>query len=155
MKYFTLSLFVIFIIFSFGCKQLVDIESEKSEILKILAADDQELLDGVLEEDSEDTVATISIMKGNMERITGSEANRRNRTLLEKGKFVKIENLDGPVINVSQDGQMAWVAVKTKFVIAYVDSEGTEKEWEGIEARLVVFEKKNNEWDGVACAQTY
>jgi len=59
------------------------------------------------------------------------------------------------VINISPDGKMAWVAVKTKFVIAYTDSLGEEKEWEGIEARLEVYEKKNNKWDAVACAQTY
>jgi hypothetical protein len=49
---------------------------------------------------------------------------------------------------------MAWMAVKTKFVIKY-DSSGVEKEWEGIEARLEVYEKKDNEWVAVAGVQTH
>ncbi len=68
---------------------------------------------------------------------------------------IKIENLDGPIIGVSPDGNMAWVAVKTKFVIAYTDSLGIDKEWEGIEARLEAYEKKENKWEAVACAQTF
>ena len=132
MRIFTLSLFSFLILISFGCMKNVDIEAEKAEILKILAAADQELLDGVIKDDSTDVKESINIMEGNLERLTRAEANRRNKTLLEKGKFVKIENLDGPMINVSPDGKMAWVAVKTKFVIAYTDSLGIDKEWEGI-----------------------
>ena len=155
MRIFTLSLFSFLILISFGCMKNVDIEAEKAEILKILAAADQELLDGVIKDDSTDVKESINIMEGNLERLTRAEANRRNKTLLEKGKFVKIENLDGPMINVSPDGKMAWVAVKTKFVIAYTDSLGIDKEWEGIEARLEVYEKKENKWDAVVCAQTF
>ena len=143
----------VFIVFS--CKKTVAIEAEKAEILKIIQADDQELLDGVLSEDSTDSSASLNIKEGKIEKLTRSEANRRNKTLLDRGKFVKIENLYGPEINISPDGNMAWVAVQTKFTIAYTDSLGEEKEWEGIEARLVVYEKQNNEWDAVACAQTY
>ena len=155
MRIFTLSLFSFLILISFGCMKNVDIEAEKAEISKILAAADQELLDGVIKDDSTDVKESINIMEGNLERLTRAEANRRNKTLLEKGKFVKIENLDGPMINVSPDGKMAWVAVKTKFVIAYTDSLGIDKEWEGIEARLEVYEKKENKWDAVVCAQTF
>ena len=131
----------------------VDIEAEKAEILKILAADDQELLDGISKDDTLN-VEFISIGEGDLNRLTGVQSHEGNRRLLENGKFVKIENLDGPVIHVSLDGTMAWVAVKTKFVIAY-DSLGVEREWEGIEARLEVYEKKDNEWDAVAGAQTH
>jgi len=155
MKIFIISLFSFLLIISFGCLKKVDLEAEKAEISKILAADDQELLNGVIKEDSTDVEESINIMKGNLERLTRAEVNSRNKTLLEKGKFIKIENLDGPIINVSPDGKMAWVAVKTKFVIAYTDSLGIDKEWEGIEARLEVYEKQDNEWDAVACAQTY
>ena len=155
MRIFTLSLLSFLILISFGCMKSVDIEAEKAEILKILAAADQELLDGVIKDDSTDVEESINIMEGNLERLTRAEANRRNKTLLEKGKFVKIENLDGPMINVSPDGKMAWVAVKTKFVIAYTDSLGIDKEWEGIEARLEVYEKRENKWEAVVCAQTF
>ncbi len=153
MRIFTLSLLSFLILISFGCMKNVDIEAEKAEILKILAADDQELLDGISKDDTLN-VEFISIGEGDLNRLTGVQSHEGNRRLLENGKFVKIENLDGPVIHVSGDGTMAWVAVKTKFVIAY-DSLGVEREWEGIEARLEVYEKKNNEWDAVAGAQTH
>ena len=153
MKIFTLSVVSFFIVISFGCMKNVDIEAEKAEILKILAADDQELLDGISKDDTLN-VEYISIGEGEFKRITGVQSHEGNRRLLEKGKFVKIENLDGPVIHVSSDGTMAWMAVKTKFVIAY-DSLGVEKEWEGIEARLEVYEKKEHEWVAVAGVQTH
>ena len=155
MKTIIISMCAFLMLISLGCEKKVAIEAEKAEILKILAADDQELLDNVIKDDSTDVEESINIMQGNLERLTGAEANRRNRTLLERGKFIKIENLDGPIINVSPDGNMAWVAVKTKFVIAYTDSLGIDKEWEGIEARLEVYEKKENKWNAVACAQTF
>ena len=140
MKTIIISLCAFLMLISLGCEKKVDIDAEKAEILKILAADDQELLDGAIKDDSTDVEESINIMQGNLERLTGAEANRRNKTLLEKGKFIKIENLDGPIINVSPDGNMAWVAVKTKFVIAYTDSLGIDNEWEGIEARLEAYE---------------
>ncbi len=153
MRIFTLSLLSFLILISFGCMKKVDIEAEKAEILKILAADDQELLDGISKDDTLN-VEYISIGEGELNRITGVQSHERNRKLMEKGKFVKIENLDGPVIHVSPDGIMAWMALKTKFVIKY-DSSGVEKEWEGIEARLEVYEKKDNEWVAVAGVQTH
>ena len=153
MKIFTLCVVSFFIVISFGCMKKVDIEAEKAEILKILVTDDQELLDGISKDDTLN-VEYISIGEGELNRITGVQSHEGNRRLLEKGKFVKIENLDGPVIHVSSDGTMAWMAVKTKFVIAY-DSLGVEKEWEGIEARLEVYEKKDHEWVAVAGVQTH
>ena len=56
---------------------VVDIDAEKAEILRILAADDQELLDAVIKDDSTDVEESINIMEGNLERLTGVEANRR------------------------------------------------------------------------------
>lgn len=145
--------FLSMLVFS-GCEKKVNIEAEETAILKILAADDQDLLDGVLKEYDTDE-GSINIMEGNLEKITYSEANRRNKTLLDRGKFIKIVNLNGPIISISPDGNMAWVAVQTKFVVAYTDSLGTDQEWEGIEARLEVYEKKENKWNAVVCAQTH
>ena len=153
MKVFTLSLISFIIVISYGCMKNVDIEAEKAEILKILAVDDQELLDGISKDDTLN-VEYISIGEGELNRITGVQSHEGNRKLMEKGKFVKIENLDGPLIHVSPGGNMAWMAVKTKFVIKY-DSSGAEKEWEGIEARLEIYEKKDNEWVTVAGVQTH
>ena len=153
MKNFTLSLISFFIVISFGCMKNVDIDAEKEAILKVLAADDQELLDGISKDDTLN-VEYISIGEGELNRISGVQSHEGNRRLLERGKFIKIENLDGPVIHVSSDGTMAWMAVKTKFVIAY-DSLGVKKEWEGIEARLEVYEKKDNEWVAVAGVQIH
>ena len=155
MKTIIISLCAFLMLISLACEKKVDIEAEKAEIFRILAADDQELLDGVIKDDRTDVEESINIMQGNLVRLTQAEVNRRNKTLLEKGKFIKIENLDGPIINVSPDGNMAWVAVKTKFVIAYKDSLGIDKEWEGIESRLEVYENKENKWDAVACALTF
>ncbi len=146
--------FALFLI-TLGCEKTVDLESEKADIVKMLATADQELLDGVIKEGSTEKGTSINIMKGELRRLSGAEVASLNKPLLEKGKFIKIENLDGPIINISPDGNMAWVAVKTKFVIAYTDSTGQENEWEGIEARLAVYEKKDNEWEDVAMAQTF
>ncbi len=154
MKIITVLLFCFLLLFLVGCVKKTDIEAEKAEILKILAANDQELLDGISKDDTLN-FEFISVGEGDMSRITGVQSHEENRKLLEKGKFVKIENLDGPVIHVSSDGTMAWVAVKTKFVIAYTDSLGVAKEWEGIEARLEVYEKTANKWDAVASAQSH
>ena len=149
-----ISVFFLSMLVLSGCEKKVNIEAEEAAILKILAADDQDLLDGVLKEYDTDE-GSINIMEGNLEKITHSEANRRNKTLLDRGKFIKIVNLDEPIISISPDGNMAWVAVQTKFVIAYTDSLGTDQEWEGIEASLVVYEKKENKWNAVVCAQTH
>jgi len=155
MKSVLFYLCILLILIAAGCEKKVDMEAEKSALLAILAADDQELLSGVIKDDSTDVRETLSIIEGNLTRLTGLEANRRNRTLLEKGKFVNIENLDGPEIHISPDGNMAWIAVRTKFTIAYTDSLGMEKEWEGIEARLEVYEKMENKWECVVGAQTF
>lgn len=154
MRILLISVYSLLLLVLSGCEKKVDLEAEKAEILKILAADTQDLLDGVLREYDTDE-GSINIMEGNLEKITHSEANRRNKTLLDRGKFIKIEDLEGPIINISPDGNMAWVAAKTKFTIAYTDSFGVDKEWEGIESRLEVYEKNKNEWGAVVCAQTH
>jgi len=155
MRIFIIVFFLSSTMFLTGCEKRIDIEAEKAAISKIMAEADQELLDGVLKKDTTDTSVSINIMEGKLTRLTAEEAIERNQTLLDRGKYVKIENLEGPIINVSPDGQMAWAAVKTKFTIAYTDSLGMEKEWEGVEARLEVYEKENNKWRSVATAQTY
>ncbi len=152
MRILLISVFSLLFLVLSCCDKKVNIEAEKAAILKILADDDQDLLDGTLRESDG---SSINIMEGNLEKLTHSEANRRNKTLFARGKFIKVENLDGPIINISPDGNMAWVAVKTKFTIAYTDSLGADKEWEGIEARLEVYEKRENSWDAVVCAQTH
>ncbi len=148
-----LPVFCLFLIF--GCQQAADIEAEKAEIARILNEDDQELLDGVIRVDSADTSASINIMGGELRYLTAAETAEKNNELLSRGKFVRIENLEGPVIGVSADGRMAWAAVKTRFTIAYTDSAGETKEWQGTEARLEVYEKKAGKWQSVATAQTY
>ena len=155
MRTFIIVFFLASMMFLTGCEKRINIEAEKAAISKIMAEADQELLDGVLKKDTTDTSTSINIMEGKLTRLTAAETYERNQSLLDRGEFVKIENLEDPIINVSPDGQMAWVAVKTKFTIAYTDSLGMEKEWEGVEARLEVYEKKNNKWSSVATAQTY
>ena len=155
MRTFIIVFFLASMMFLTGCEKRINIEAEKAAISKIMAEADQELLDGVLKKDTTDTSTSINIMEGKLTRLTAAETYERNQSLLDRGEFVKIENLEDPIINVSPDGQMAWVAVKTKFMIAYTDSLGMEKEWEGVEARLEVYEKKNNKWSSVATAQTY
>jgi hypothetical protein len=148
---------VVIISFYIGCERGVDIEAEKSAILAIMTADDQALLDGVIKKETKDVLESESfnIKEGKIEKLTVAEVNRRNQTLLDRGKFKRIENLQGPYVNISPDAKMAWVVVQTKFVIAYTDSSGEEKEWEGLESRLEVYEKKARKWKSVACAQTY
>ena len=155
MKNLCICVGTLLILLFFGCQRPVDLEAEKAEILRILTEDDQELLDGVIKVDSADTGTSINIMQGELKHLTQAETAEGNAELLKRGKFVKIENLEGPFISISPDGNMAWVAVKTKFTIAYTDSLGEEKEWEGIEARLEVYEKKNGKWNGMATAQTF
>ncbi len=155
MRTFIIVFFISSAMFLTSCEKKIGVEAEKAAILKIMTDADQELLDGMLKKDTTDTSASINIMEGELRQLTAAETYEKNKSLLERGKFVKIENLKGPIISVSPDGKMAWMAVKTKFTIAYTDSLGLEKEWEGIEARLEVYEKKNNKWSSVATAQTF
>jgi len=74
MKSFIPLLFSVLLLISFGCMEKVDLGAEKAKILEILAADDQELLDGVLKESDTSTEESINIMEGNLERITEAEA---------------------------------------------------------------------------------
>ena len=154
MKIFTLSMLFLLSFLSLSCTKDIDTEADKAEILNMLAADDQDLLNGISKDDTLN-VEYIGIGDGNLERLTGIQSHEENRKLLEKGKFVNIENLEGPIIHVSSDGTMAWVALKTKFVISYHDSLGAEKEWEGHDSRLIVYEKKDNKWNAVAGVQTH
>jgi hypothetical protein len=155
MKKSILFLSVFYLLLIFGCQQTADIEAEKAEILRILNEDDQELLDGVIKVDSADTSTSINIMQGELRHMKAADAAAKNNELLSRGKFVRIENLEGPIIGVSPDGRMAWAAVKTRFTIAYTDSLGESKEWQGTEARLEVYEKKHGKWESMATAQTY
>jgi hypothetical protein len=158
MRHVLLALFYFALMNSQACTKKIDVAAEKQKILNIMEASDRELLSGVVPEDSNDTAQdyeTISIMKGNLERVSRSEVRARLKGLLARESFTDIKNLEGPIISISPDGNMAWMAVKTKISMTYIDSLGRKKTWDGIEARLEVYEKRDNRWIEIAGAQTF
>jgi ketosteroid isomerase-like protein len=117
------------------------IQDRKAHFEKDIAT----LLSGIADEQ-------INLRDGRV--ITSSRADAKNRFTNYFGQvaeFLHWDDLQQPIIRISQDGTMAWMINRIRLHYRSVDNE----EADMICAWLMVYEKQNDDWVAVANASTF
>lgn len=139
-----------------GCRQQIDFEKEKAELLELHRQDRQAHF-------NRDAAAVavslapemISVRGGEVWSATREENHRRFARYFQRAEFAAWDDLIPPIIYVSPDGQMAWMVVRVKVKYDWPDSGGKKSTEEYISAWLSVYEKHEGKWNHVANASTF
>lgn len=140
-----------------GCAgQTVNREAEKAALLKasdqeiaaVLAADTAALRASIPEGDT-----TYNVTNGQILRAT--HANALEGYDFGTVRYTAATVLDSPIVHVSSDGRMAWIAARYRFTYMRKDPAGVEHQGQLVDATLAVYQKKGSRWVGAALAQTF
>lgn len=145
-------------VFITSCQPKVDLKKEKEDILKYLEkankANMEKDLEAWLSLYADSCVYpgngkiyhyTKEDIKKNMEKVYSNKNHRVS----------SIDELEKPIIHVSDDASMAWYIVNMRFIIVNKDSIGNERTDSATLSSLYVLEKKNSIWAEVTGVDTY
>ena len=104
-------------------------------------------------EDSADEM--ISVRDGAIVRISKAERRRVMAEYFRGARYAEWDNLEDPIIRVSDDGSMAWMITRLKVRRTQKDSTGVEREQKFIYAGIMTYEKRDGKWMRVANVSTF
>ena len=96
----------------------------------------------------------IQIRNGRISSRTKEESLKRVNRYFNSVKFETWDDIEPPIIKISEDGKMAYVIVHKEIILSYMSKDGKENVERNELAWLEVWEKKNDEWKYVAAAST-
>ena len=133
----------------------VDLEREKAELLEIHKADrrahfstDVELL---LSRSSDDF---ITVSEGKVYRVKRAESKAMFNEYFKDATYHEWDDLEPPIVRVSNDASMAWMIVRTKVRRTQKTSTGQEIEESFVYAGIMTYERRDGKWRRVANVTT-
>lgn len=133
----------------------VDLEREKAELLEIHKGDrrahfstDVELL---LSRSSDDF---ITVSEGKVYRVKRAESKAMFDEYFRDATYHEWDDLEPPIVRVSNDASMAWMIVRTKVRRTQKTSTGQEKEESFVYAGIMTYERRDGKWRRVANVTT-
>jgi hypothetical protein len=137
-------------------QKTVDFEKEKAELLKLHATgrrahfqtDAELLFSGAIDD-------FVSVSSGKISRPTVSESKARFREVFRGAKYYEWDDVEPPIIRISNDGSMAWMIVRVRVRRSKKDSAGVEREEKFIYAGITTFEKREGRWVGTSNVSTF
>lgn len=157
MKSLSLCLSLILLCFiNVPAKQKVDLEKERAALLEIHRTDrrahfetDASLL---LERF---TGEFISVSNGKIERSTRDELRQTFEDYFKNAKYYEWDDLEPPVVRISNDASMAWMIVRTKVRRIQKLVSGEEKQRAFVYAGIMTYEKQRGKWVRIANVSTF
>jgi hypothetical protein len=135
----------------------VDLEKERGELLKLHQQDRQAHFqtsaDLLLSHHPVD--GFISVSQGKISRLARAESRKRFETYFKDAKYYEWDDLEMPIIRISNDGSMAWMIVRLKVRRAQKNSSGAEREEKFVYSGIMTYEKKEGKWLKVANVSTF
>ncbi|MDH5483263.1 MAG: hypothetical protein OEY22_10385 [Candidatus Bathyarchaeota archaeon] len=134
----------------------IDYEHEKAALLEIhnedrqahFATDVESLLESVHE-------PHIYVREGEIQHLSRSDLEKTFREYFRDTTFLEWDDMEEPIVNVSEDGTMGWMVERLK-VRRIIRSEGGKaEERQFIYAGITVYEKRDDTWLKVANASTF
>ena len=147
------SLFAL-LIFSFliiSCQPSIDLEQEKAKILKLRSDIENAAIKNDIDTILSFCVERYVVYEGKVEKTTHEDI----RNDFEKDpppESLEIEDIFGPIINISNSGDMAYAIGERRFLFSPNDS--TEKVTISEFSYIQIFEKVNDEWKYSHMART-
>jgi hypothetical protein len=96
----------------------------------------------------------LQVFDGKIQRISREDLRKRFVNYFQGAEFVAWDDLEPPVIYVSPDGKMGWMAVRLKVTIRKADSSGSKIAEDTIMSWISTYKKQDGVWQHVANATT-
>lgn len=134
----------------------VDLEKEKAELLKIHQTDRE----AHFKTDAEKLLLHssdefISVTSGRIEKTTRRALKEFFEGYFKNAKYYEWDDLEPPIIRISNDASMAWMIVRTKVRRTQKDDAGAERERQFVYAGIMTYEKQNGKWVRIANVSTF
>ena len=125
----------------------INLEKEKENLLEIHARTRK----AHLESDADLMVAAFAdeVFRVAGGAVTGQprdESRQNYQKYFAGSTYHEMDDLEPPVIRISQDASMAWMIARTKVRFTYKDESGNDAEQAFIYAGIVTYEKRDGEW---------
>lgn len=137
-------------------QKTVDLEKEKEALLKVHETDrrahfgtDVELL---LQHSGDEF---IYVGEGKISKSTRAELKETFKAYFKDAKYYEWDDLEPPVVRISNDASMAWMIVRTRVRRTQKDSSGAIKERKFVYAGIMTYEKREGKWIRVANVSTF
>lgn len=133
--------------FLYGCGPTVDLEAEYAELMRIHELN----RDAHLGKDASRIAALISddflnIARGEIRHQTQDEMIARLQPYLDRSTFLEWDDIEDPVIRISDDGSMAFVVILKSVRLTQQDENGETVEGHSIFAWTETYEKREGDW---------
>jgi hypothetical protein len=96
----------------------------------------------------------LQVFDGKIQRMSREDLRKRFASYFQGAEFVAWDDLEPPVIQVSPDGKMGWMAVRLKVTIRRQDAQGSKVAEDTTMSWLSAYEKRDGKWLHVANATT-
>jgi hypothetical protein len=133
-----------------------DLEKEKAELLRLHKLDREAHfktdVDKLLETSPEEF---ITVGRGKIMRSSKADERKRFTAYFKDAKYYEWDDLEEPIVRVSNDASMAWMIVRTRIRRVQKNADGTEKEEKVVYAGIMTYEKRDGRWIRVANVSTF
>ena len=97
----------------------------------------------------------ISVSNGRVQRTTPAENLQFFEEYFKGAKYYEWDDLEPPIVRVSNDASMAWMIVRTRVHRVQTQSDGKAAERRFVYAGIMAYEKKGGRWVRVANVSTF
>ena len=97
----------------------------------------------------------VSATGGKIFHSTGKETASFFERYFEDATYLEYENLEEPIVRLSDDGSMGWIISRTKVRRVTRPVSGSESERSFVYAGVMIYQRQNGEWKRVANASTF
>jgi hypothetical protein len=134
----------------------VDLADEVEQLLRIHESDRRAHFETSAKRIMEHaTDEFISVSGGRVRRTTRAEDLRFFEEYFKGAKYYEWDDLQPPIVRVSNDASMAWMIVRTRVRRVQTQSGGEAMERRFVYAGIMVYEKKGGRWGRVANVSTF
>ena len=132
-----------------------DLEKEKAELLRLHKLDREAHfetnVDKLLETSPEEF---ITVGRGKIMRQSKADERKRFTEYFRNAKYYEWDDLEEPIVRVSNDASMAWMIVRTRIRRVQKNADGTEKQENVVYAGIMTYERRDGRWMRVANVST-
>ncbi len=133
-----------------------DLEKEKAELLRLHKSDREAHfktdVDALLENSPEEM---ISVSRGKISKPSKEDARKMFTGYFRDAKYYEWDDVEEPIIRISNDGSMAWMVTRTKVRRVQKKTDGAEQEEKFVYAGIMTYEKRDGRWVRVANVSTF
>ena len=134
----------------------VDLADEVEQLLRIHESDRRAHFESSAKRIMEHaTDEFISVSDGRVQRTTRAEDLKFFAEYFKGAKYYEWDDLEPPIVRVSNDASMAWMIVRTRVRRVQTQSGGKATERRFVYAGIMVYEKKGARWVRVANVSTF